>query len=362
MRISERLPLIVDLFADGANERMGFSGVAELAAWVTAELGSLEVLDAPVRTETGWQRAKPVKKIYHVCAGNVEVSAETSLLIALLLGSEAVFKLPSTGLPAFIKRVERLPAVWKERIHFISTHDPQIMRECDAVVIFGSDATTETLRQECTTKQRVLCYGHKISVGMVTDAGATAEWAQAAVQEILAYQQLGCLSPQSYLCPGSEQVEVFSGHLVDAFRQQPFLSKEVSFDANAVIFNARQRTAVDGNIITIPCKGAPWTVVQRNESKIQAGPGFGFIEVVSAPAEEMEKMLDPWCGKISSVSISAEKMTPKEWKFWESFGVHRFCRMGNLQRPPIAWPHDGRPRLADLVHWTYADPDLSLEM
>ena len=33
-------------------------------------------------------------------------------------------------------------------------------------------------------------------------------------------------------------------------------------------------------------------------------------------------------------------------------GVHRVCPIGQMQRPPLSWHHDGRPNLADLVQWT----------
>jgi hypothetical protein len=33
-------------------------------------------------------------------------------------------------------------------------------------------------------------------------------------------------------------------------------------------------------------------------------------------------------------------------------GVHRVCPIGQMQRPPLSWHHDGRPNLADLVNWT----------
>jgi hypothetical protein len=32
--------------------------------------------------------------------------------------------------------------------------------------------------------------------------------------------------------------------------------------------------------------------------------------------------------------------------------VHRVCPIGQMQRPPLSWHHDGRPNLADLVRWT----------
>ncbi len=338
---------------------MGFQGVVELENWVMEELGSLAVLDQPQRTGTGWRQARALPKLYHICAGNVAVSAETSLLIALLLGSEAIFKLPGAGLPELEKRVERLPPEWRERVRLIHQHDPALMRECDAVIIFGSDATVETLRQECRPQQRILRYGHKISLGVVTAAGATPHWAAAAVQETLAYQQLGCLSPQSYLCPDPELVPRFAECLTAAFEQNQPTAEPLPFEAQALIFDARQRAAVAGDLVITPKDPAGWTVVQRTESRIEPGPGFGFIEVVPAP--QLKDVLDPWRGKISSVSFSSEQISQQQWTFWEGFGVHRLCRMGNLQRPPIAWPHDGRPRLADLVTWTFADPDLTLE-
>ena len=33
-------------------------------------------------------------------------------------------------------------------------------------------------------------------------------------------------------------------------------------------------------------------------------------------------------------------------------GVSRVCPIGQMQRPPLTWHHDGRPNLADLVSWT----------
>jgi len=34
-------------------------------------------------------------------------------------------------------------------------------------------------------------------------------------------------------------------------------------------------------------------------------------------------------------------------------GVHRVCPIGQMQRPPLSWHHDGgRPNLGDLVSWT----------
>ena len=34
------------------------------------------------------------------------------------------------------------------------------------------------------------------------------------------------------------------------------------------------------------------------------------------------------------------------------WGVARVCPLGQMQNPPLAWRHDGRPALEDLVTWT----------
>lgn len=33
-------------------------------------------------------------------------------------------------------------------------------------------------------------------------------------------------------------------------------------------------------------------------------------------------------------------------------GVPRVCPLGRMQQPPLAWRHDGRPAMGDLVTWT----------
>ena len=34
-----------------------------------------------------------------------------------------------------------------------------------------------------------------------------------------------------------------------------------------------------------------------------------------------------------------------------NWGALRVCALGDMQCPPLAWRHDGRPALADLVTW-----------
>ncbi|HUK81295.1 MAG TPA: acyl-CoA reductase, partial [Verrucomicrobiae bacterium] len=57
--------------------------------------------------------------------------------------------------------------------------------------------------------------------------------------------------------------------------------------------------------------------------------------------------------KVSTVGVAP--MTEQTMAFAASLsnmGVHRVCPIGQMQRPPLSWHHDGRPNLAELVRWT----------
>ncbi|HWN66625.1 MAG TPA: acyl-CoA reductase, partial [Haliangium sp.] len=43
-------------------------------------------------------------------------------------------------------------------------------------------------------------------------------------------------------------------------------------------------------------------------------------------------------------ALLAERLAPA--------GLNRVCAPGHLQRPPLAWSHDGRGCLRPLVRWT----------
>ena len=58
-------------------------------------------------------------------------------------------------------------------------------------------------------------------------------------------------------------------------------------------------------------------------------------------------------GKVSTVGLSAPEEKAQEFATQLArWGVTRVCPLGQMQNPPLAWRHDGRPALANLVRWT----------
>ena len=62
---------------------------------------------------------------------------------------------------------------------------------------------------------------------------------------------------------------------------------------------------------------------------------------------------DPIRGKVSTVGIAVPEDRAAEIATQLArWGATRICPLGQMQRPPLTWRHDGRPALGDLVTWT----------
>lgn len=349
MNTLERIRLAGALFS---GERLGFEGETGLLSLVESELGHPEILDRPVQRVPGVKmQAIAPQEIYHLCASNLDVSAEMSLMLGLLLGSRTSFKLPSCGLPAFEALAVEVGKASGVPVALLKEHEPERMRAADAVVVFGSDNTVKKIRSQTHAGQRFLAYGHKISVGFVLPGTAAEALAKKAAQEIVAYEQAGCLSPQAYLCPDFSEAETFAGMLAKALEKSETTNPSPArvFEEESLIFEARQRALLRGNRLWGAEERRPWTVVLRQDGFLEAGPGHRFIQVI--PGSSWESVLQSWKGKLSSLSLSdlsaAQAILPQI----RSLGFSRVCGIGALQEPHVCWRHDGRPRLADLVTW-----------
>lgn len=352
----DRLALVGAVFA--GHPGTGIGGPEDLAALLRLELGHEDALDRPVEIAGFWQRAVAPRLTYHICASNLAVSAATSLALGLVLGGELVFKLPSGGggLPDFVALVASLPSELRGRVRLLDAHDCALMARADAVVVFGGEETVAAVRKEVRWDQRFVAYGPKISLGWVLPGTANRECALAAAREIRAFDQCGCLSPQTYLCADASEAGVFGTLLAEALSMVDSLTPAPP-DTRAQMTEVRKRAKVRGDRVWEADGDSGWTVVVRREARIEAGPGHGYVEVLPSQAPGI---LEEWKAKISSVSVSATSCPREVLESLMRVGVARICRMGNLQDPPLLWRHDGQARLAPLVRWIACDPGMGV--
>ena len=146
--------------------------------------------------------------LVHIAAGNIPNPTLTSIVFGLLTRSAQFVKCASGS--SFLPRLFA---------HSIYEADPKLgacleiaewrggnadlenalFAEADCVTATGSDETLAAIRAQLPVKTRFLGYGHRVSFGFVAQEvlyGSRAKKiAAAAADDVVAWNQLGCLSP-----------------------------------------------------------------------------------------------------------------------------------------------------------------------
>jgi hypothetical protein len=97
-----------------------------------------------------------------------------------------------------------------------------------------------------------------------------------------------------------------------------------------------------------------WTVVYEADPRFQLSclNRFVYVKGVKELAEALQNA-ESVRGQVSTVGLAASEdkasALATELAHW---GATRVCPIGQMQAPPLAWRHDGRPTLGDLVTWT----------
>jgi hypothetical protein len=334
----------------------------ELMRLLRAQLGHVDALDAWTERDGVGVRARAPKVIYHICAGNLAVSACTSLAHGLLLGAHNVVKLPGDRDDSQTRReivdfINGLPAPLRQLVEIQRKLAHDLLRRADAVVAFGSDATMHNLRS--LTRKQFIGHGHALSLLWLADPNRlTPRQAGAAAVDIMTYDQLGCLSPQAIYVPPGTDLEKWVGRLAQALEnhwrhleQKPARPLTVK----ARIAEARDLAHALGHRVWLPPKKhLGWTLIHDPEPTFQPSPLHGVIILREVSESKMAHALAYVSGHISTVGVVGQMSSRLENVFL-SLGVSRFCAAGRMQFPPLTWHHDGRSSLGDLVTWIDAE-------
>ena len=319
----------------------------------------------------------------HIGAGNIPNPAMMSLIFGLLTRSAQFLKC-ATG-SSFLPRLFA---------HSIYDADPKLgaclevaewrggnadlenalFAEADCVTATGSDETLDKIRAKLPGRTRFLGYGHRVSFGFVAgeilSGSRTAKVISAAADDVVAWNQLGCLSPHViYVQPGGDvSAEQFGQLLADelARRETNEPRGDISAEESAAIASRRGiyeiRAAHSPETTRRWCSegSTAWTVIFEVDARFQLSCLNRFIYV--KPVSDLKALLesaDAMRSKVSTVGIAAPEEAILELAAQLArWGVTRLCPLGQMQNPPLTWRHDGRPPLGDLVTWT----DLEVEL
>ena len=348
---------------------------------IRQDLGSLRRLDEMVADDIEAKEdrasiASGYPLVVHFTGGVIPNSVLTSMIIGLLVRSAQFIKCASGT--SFIPRMfahslyaiqPKLAACieiaeWKGGNDLL---EPPLFLEADCVTATGSDETLDRIFKRLHSRTRYLRYGHKLSFGYVARESlariAVDKAVAAAVEDIVAWNQLGCLSPHVIYVEngGPLSPEGFAELLAQGLDAREALEPRGGVDAQTSAAIATRRmfyqvraSADEETRIWSSADSTAWTVVceQDPEFQISCLSRFVFVKTV-ADVPALLVATARVQGQVSTVGLNAPIHRVHEIATaLARWGVSRICRLGRMQDPPLTWRHDGRPGLADLVAWS----------
>jgi hypothetical protein len=319
--------------------------------------------------------------LVHIAAGNLPNPALMSLTLGLLTRSAQFMKCASGAalLPRLfahsIYALDHKLGACLELAEWRGGHvalETALFAEADCVTATGSDETLLAIRSRLPAKTRFLGYGQRVSFGFVTREvlrdETIAEIVSRAADDVIAWDQNGCLSPQVIYVEerGAVESDKFAALLAaELMRREAAEPRgKISVVESAAIAARRSiyetLAAHRGDIqLWASRNSTAWTVVFEHEVRFRFSPLNRFIYVKPVPdVAAVLPGVDEVHGKVSTVGIAAPPDKLKELaRQFARWGVTRVCPLGQMQNPPLTWRHDGRPALGDLVTWTDFEND-----
>ena len=183
----------------------------------------------------------------------------------------------------------------------------------------------------------------------------TSRQARACAIDVLTYDQLGCLSPQAIYFSPAADAERLGEKLARALEQEwRSLPEKPSrpLGVRARITEARDvARALDHRLWLPPGGHLGWTVIHDRDPGFAPSPLHGVIYLRASRPEKLAAHLASVRGKISTIGFTGGAMDARARRAFLELGASRFCQAGRMQFPPLAWHHDGRATLTELVTW-----------
>ena len=319
--------------------------------------------------------------LVHIAAGNLPNPAWMSLILGLLTRSAQFMKcargssfLPRLFAHSLYEEDAKLGACIElaEWAGGESELENALFAEADCVTATGSDETLAAIRSRLPVRVRFLGYGHRVSFGYVSremmSERSLPKLVKAATEDIIAWNQLGCLSPHVIYVEHGGQLEpaLFAAKLAEELAAREAAEPRGPLDTHSAAAIQTRRAFYEIRAAHLPdtqlwCSenSTAWTVIFENETGFQHSCLNRFIYVKQLmDQEELLRHLEPLRHQISTVGLAAtDETAPKLATRFAQWGITRICPLGRMQKPPLTWRHDGRPALNDLVTWTDWEKD-----
>jgi len=309
--------------------------------------------------ELASDEARGPSLVFQVQAGNVPTAGLRSMAACLLLRSPLLIK-PSSGEPL-------LPALWAE---CLARHDPELaeavavlwwpggteeleapaLQAAEVVEVFGDDASIGDVRRRLPTDTRLIPHGHKISIAVVNGQTAGPAEAAALARDVAMFDQHGCLSPQiAFVLDDGTASARWASQVADAMvtiaETLPPGRRSPAASSRTLQLRGQYEFRPESRVWSSP-GSTDWTVILTDPDPLPPTPGTRTLFVCPIPdAQRLAALLVPIASHLQAIGLSPDltgeslALPLQPW----------FCPLGQMQRPPLCWPEDGMPLLAQIA-------------
>ncbi len=298
---------------------------------------------------------------FHVLAGNLFLSGIESVIHAWLAGSTSLVRCSSADVafPALwrtvVAEVDRefastLHVAWWPRDRTEWTRAVAI--RAGTVAAFGDDASVAAVGDLVPPGIRFLPHGSRVSFAVVGPGEMNPcdldRVVDALAYDFSVYDQQGCLSPRAVFVPAEAAATVteLCARLAEAMRRLAVRLPRRTLSLEERSAHARRR---DEALVANACGGEEFVLSQAGDDfLLTVAPAAGFtlgcldrhVDVRTyRQKSEISAALAPFSGKIACIGLAG---LAGDWSaLARETAATRLCRLGEMQRPPLGWTHDG---------------------
>lgn len=337
---------------------------------VRAEFPDPRVLDGFVPDSRRSVAATAPGVTLHLGAGSVPGVTVTSIMRALLVKSPVLAK-PGAGdvalttaftrhLASVDPRLGSSVAVqyWPGGTAELADFEQELFDAADQVVVYGSDATIESVRARTPASTRLIEHGHRIGAAVVDakgDPGAASDAARA----VALFEQRGCVSTHLFFVLGDHAAaRKWSSELADALSALESTLPPGSATAGelAAMHQLRGRLAMSaaarGDTELLHRPGSRWAVILGTPEAFEPVGGRTAWVLPAPDVSACLERLSPLGPVLQTVGIAGIGGDLKALaEGLARVGATRVVSLSEVPFPRAEWLHDGQRPLRELVRW-----------
>lgn len=342
-------------------------GVALEQLWSALRGG--EIATVAARELDGFEGALPERLAFHSLTGNVPGAGVFGVIAALV-----------AGVPSIVKTARREPVLLALIAESIAAEDPRlgaavavahwpggseahetvVLAHSSVVLAYGRGKTLDRLAARAP--RRLLRFGPRLSVGLVTRELRDAATAAAAARQVALFDQQGCLSPQ-YLVVEEDDPDggnAFAESLAAALQgfatalpRAPLALDEATRTWRYLerqLWREQEGAAV--RVLADPTR--EFSVVSDRTGALPASPLHRHVIVLPVRSlRDAAQLVRRFAGLVEALGVAAPPHRLREAAtVATAAGAHRMCPLDRMHAPPFAWRQSGHARLASF----FAEP------